>query len=345
MKKTLDLRSDTVTRPTAAMKEAMMHAPVGDDVFGEDPGVNELEKFAAELFGMGGALFCPSGTMTNQIAIRVHCRPGDEVICDKLSHIYHYEGGGIAYNSGASVRLLNGDHGRFTTEDVAANINNPEDIHLPLSRMVSTENTCNKGGGSIWSFDQFLPIAALCQKNGLAFHLDGARLFNALVETNEKPEDYGKVFDSISICLSKGLGAPIGSLLLGDEAFVKKSRRVRKVMGGGMRQAGSIAAAGLYALQNHVERLKEDHKNARFLSEIIGKSPLISEILPVETNIVVARIHPGTDTANLLSKLKENGILAVGFGAGAIRFVTHLDFDSKDLNDFEERWNKTIAVL
>ena len=262
----IDLRSDTVTRPTPEMLQAMFSASVGDDVLKDDPTVNALEEKIATLFGMEAAIFCPSGTMSNQIAIKVHTRPGDEVICHKLSHVYYYEGGGIAFNSGSSVCLLEGDHGRITAEDVEAHIN-PDDIHRPQTRLISVENTMNKGGGAIYDFNELKKIGDVCKRHGLGYHLDGARLFNALVETKESPKQYGELFDSISICLSKGLGAPVGSLLLGSKAFIKQASRMRKVMGGGMRQSGFLAAAGIYALDNNIERLKEDHLRARLIGE------------------------------------------------------------------------------
>ena len=273
----IDLRSDTVTKPTPSMLKAMMNADVGDDVFKEDPAVNALEGKAADLFGMDKALFCPSGTMTNQIAINVHVKPGDEVICDRISHIYFYEGGGIAKTSGASVALLSGDRGRFSAEDVEAAIC-PDDIHRPVTRLVAVENTVNKGGGAYWDIDELEKIGSICRKKNIGFHLDGARLFNALAETGEKPADYGRLFDSISICLSKGLGAPAGSLLLGNSDFIKKALRVRKVMGGGMRQAGFLAAAGIYALDNNIERLNEDHAKARDMGELLSSLDYIEEV-------------------------------------------------------------------
>lgn len=320
----IDFRSDTVTRPTREMKEAMINAPLGDDVFGDDPTINRLEAKAAEMFGKEGALFCASGTMTNQIAINVHTSPGDEVICDKLSHIYYYEGGGIARNSGASVMLLEGDHGRFTAEMVE-NAINPDDIHRPISRLVSAENTCNKGGGVIWDSEELERIAVVCKRNGLSFHLDGARLFNALVESGESNESVGNTFDTISICLSKGLGCPVGSLLLGDKQFIKHARRVRKVFGGGMRQAGMLAAAGIYALDNHVERLKEDHEKASEIAEALTSSAWVKSVMPSQTNIIVAELGNDFSQQVMLEKLREKGVYAMGFGPGKIRFVTHLD--------------------
>lgn len=334
--KTIDLRSDTITRPSPEMLKAMMTAKVGDDVFGDDPTVIALEEKAALMFGKEAALYCPSGTMTNQIAINVHTKPGDEVICDRLSHIYNYEGGGIASNSGASVRLLNGYRGRFTAQDVLDNIN-PDDPHFPVTRLVGVENTCNKGGGSYWRIQEIAEIRNVCLEFGLKIHLDGARLFNALVETGESPQKYGELFDSISICLSKGLGAPVGSLLLGDAVFIKQARRIRKVFGGGMRQAGFIAAAGIYALENNIERLKEDHSRAKQLGEIMGNQPYVKNVMPVDTNIVVIEIVDEVNSENLIRELAAKGILVVGFGKQRIRLVTHLDFDDAMLNEFIER--------
>jgi len=320
----IDYRSDTVTRPTAGMRDAMFRAPLGDDVFGEDPTVNELEEKAAALFGLEAALFCPSGTMTNQIAIRCHTQPGDEVICDVNSHIYQYEGGGIASNSGASVALLEGDRGRITAEQVSAAIQ-PDDVHRPISRLVSLENTCNRGGGSCYDWSQIQRIKQTCLEKGLSLHLDGARLFNALVFNKEDPKNYGKTFDSISICLSKGLGAPVGSLLIGNKHFIKKSRRIRKVFGGGMRQAGMLAAAGLYALEHHVDRLEEDHRHASIIAHCLSLKSFVKEVLPVETNIIVAELTPDMPPTTLVEKWKKNGILIFAISPTRIRMVTHLD--------------------
>lgn len=324
--KAIDLRSDTVTRPTKAMLDAMMNAPVGDDVFGDDPTVITLEHKAARMFGKEAALFCPSGTMTNQIAIKVHTRPGDEVICDEGSHVYRYEGGGIGMNSGSSVRLIQGNRGRITAEQVLQNIN-PDDIHNPVTRLVVAENTANRGGGSCYGLEDLEAISKACRKNNLMFHLDGARLFNALVKKGQSPEAMGRVFDSISICLSKGLGAPVGSLLLGDKAFIKQARRVRKVFGGGMRQAGYLAAAGIYALDHHVDRLKDDHDRAAILGEVLSSCSFVKEVLPVETNILVFKLQDTVRDKDFLAALEEKGLRAVGFGPQTIRFVTHLDFD------------------
>ncbi len=321
----IDVRSDTVTRPTPAMLEAMMAADVGDDVFGEDETVNELQRKVADLFGKEAALFCPSGTMTNQIGIRVHTRPGDEVICDELAHIYLFEGGGIAANCGCSVRLLEGDRGRFTAEQVKANINRRDDSHLPWTRLVAVENTVNKGGGSCWDLQELARIRAVCNENDLSLHLDGARLFNALVARNELPLDYGRLFDTISICLSKGLGAPAGSLLVGSRAHIAKAHRFRKVMGGGMRQAGYFAAAGIFALENNVRRLHEDHARARFLEAELRSLPFVSGILPVETNIVIFTLNDDLNTQRFLDALRAHGVRAGTMGHQTIRFVLHLD--------------------
>lgn len=320
----IDLRSDTFTKPSAAMIDAMSKAPVGDDVFAEDPTVNKLESMMADIFGMEGALFCPSGTMTNQIAIRCHTQPGDEVICDKRSHIYIYEGGGIASNAGCSVSLIEGNQGRINAAQVQAAVN-PDDIHKPVSRLVSLENTANRGGGSCYDFDEIEQIKKVSQSNQLALHLDGARLYNALVAKNETPRQYGKVFDSISVCLSKGLGAPVGSCLLGKKDFIKKARRVRKVFGGGMRQAGFLAAAGIYALENNVERLATDHQHAKMLVAVLGTKDFVTSILPVETNIVIFEVGGRMTAAQLSEKLEEYGIKTIAISAKQVRMVFHLD--------------------
>ena len=334
----IDLRSDTVTRPTPGMKEAMFSAPIGDDVFGEDPTVNSLEEKIAKLFGMEAALFCPSGTMTNQIAIRLHTGPQREVICHQHSHIYLYEGGGIMANSLASVKLLDGNLGKINAGQIAASIN-PDDVHAPETALVSLENTMNKGGGSIYTLDEIKPIHALCREKGIKLHLDGARLFNALVETGEKPADWGSHFDTISICLSKGLGCPVGSVLLGSKADIKRARKVRKVFGGGMRQAGFLAAAGIYALDHHVDRLQEDHARAKALGKMLEALPMVSEVFPVATNIVIAQLE-GISPENFMKKLAEQNIKSVKFGPDLVRFVTHLDFGDEQLEEFGKRLGK-----
>jgi len=321
---TIDFRSDTVTRPSPAMKEAMMKALVGDDVFGEDPSINELEQLAAAMFGMEAALFCPSGTMTNQIAIKCHTQPGDEVICDESSHVYQYEGGGIAFNSGASVRLLPGNLGRITAEQVR-NAIQPDDPHRPHSSLVSLENTSNRGGGSCYDFEEIKKIQSVCKERGLAFHLDGARLWNALVAKKETAQQYGEAFDSISICLSKSLGCPVGSLLLGKKDLIKKARRVRKAFGGGMRQAGFLAAAGIYALKHNIERLEEDHIHAKEIADAIAKKSFTKLVLPVETNIIIFELNDSISAPELVAKLKEQDILGYAISANRIRLVLHLD--------------------
>ncbi len=333
----IDLRSDTVTRPSPGMLDAMMNARVGDDVYGEDPSVNALEEKLASMFRMQAGIYCPSGTMTNQIAINVHVRPGDEVICDQMAHIYNYEGGGIARNSSASVRLLQGDRGRFTAEDVLANIN-PDNIHAARTKLVEVENTVNKAGGSFWNIKEIRRIREVVDKFGLKFHLDGARLFNALVETGESPEQYGELFDSISICLSKGLGAPVGSVLLGTKEFIKEARRTRKAFGGAMRQAGFMAAAGLYALDNNIQRLKEDHQRARAIAEVLSEQPYVDTVFPAETNIIVFKLVQSLLDKDFINYLKDKNIHCSVFGPQTIRMVTHLDFT-------DEMLDTTVSVL
>jgi threonine aldolase len=320
----IDLRSDTVTKPTPGMLEAMFSAKVGDDVFEEDPTVQELEEKSAKLFGKEAALFCASGTMCNQIAINVLTLPLSEIICDKSSHIYYYEGGGFAFNSGCSMRMVNGNRGRITAQDVIDNIN-PDNVHMPVTTLVSLENTHNKGGGSIYSTDEIAAISDVSRKNKLKIHLDGARIFNAITETKQSTEEIGKHFDTISFCLSKGLGAPVGSVLVSTADKIKRARRVRKVLGGGMRQAGYLAAAGIYALDHHVNRLKEDHHKAKELGRALSGLSFIKEVLPVETNIIVFTLIDSVNSDIFLHYLLENKIKAVPFGKNTIRFVTHLD--------------------
>ncbi len=334
----IDFRSDTVTKPSREMIEEMMHAPVGDDVFQEDPTVNELEQFAADMFGMEAGLFCASGTQTNQVAINVHVQPGGEVITNVDSHVYKYEGGGIARNSGASVRLIHGNRGRLSLDDVSQWINNPEDVHLPLTQLVSLEDTSNRGGGAIYEFNEIKRIRKFCIENRLPLHLDGARVMNALVENGVDIKEYGAQFDSISICLSKGLGAPVGSVLIGSKDFIYKSRRVRKVFGGGMRQAGIIAAGGLYALKNNIERLKEDHENAKILESTLNELGWVKEVIPVETNIVVAILNDASRRDSIINHLSDNNVKIMAFGPGMLRFVTHLDISKSDIN-------RTIELL
>ncbi len=331
----IDLRSDTVTRPTKEMLEYMMEAKVGDDVFNEDPSILELEKKAARIFKKEAGLFCPSGTMTNQIGIKINSNPPGELICDELSHIYQYEGGGISFNSGLSVNLLEGDRGRINMNMVESAIN-PDDVHKAQSQLVSIENTCNKGGGSIYSFKDMQAISDFCRQNHLRLHLDGARIFNALAESDYHAEDIGPLFDTISICLSKGLGCPVGSVLLGSKEDIKKARRIRKVLGGGMRQAGYLAAAGIYALDNHVNRLKDDHKKARDIASHLQGLSYVNDVLPADTNIVVFELGGKYTTNAFLEILEDRGVMAVPFGPQLIRFVTHLDFSEDELTELKK---------
>lgn len=331
----IELRSDTFTLPTVGMREAMFSAPLGDDVFGEDPTVNALQEKVAGMFGMEDALFCPSGTMSNQIAISVHVSKGQEVICDELSHIYLYEGGGIMANAGASVKLLKGDLGRLTKAQIQAAIS-PDDIHACESALVSLENTVNKGGGSIYETSDLQEISDFCRSTNTPLHLDGARLFNALVVTGQQPVQFGNWFDSISICLSKGLGSPVGSVLVGNKVFIKKARRVRKRLGGGWRQAGLLAAAGIYALDHQVERLAEDHARAQAIGQICAQLPWVAQVLPVKTNIVIIQLSGHFTSAEYVPKLVQKGILCAPFGLQYIRFVTHLNVGDDDLIEFEK---------
>ena len=321
---TIDYRSDTITKPTPQMLQAMMAAPVGDDVFGEDPSINELERLAAALFGLEAGLFCPSGTMTNQIAIKCHTQPGDEVICDLTAHVYQYEGGGIAFNSGASVKLLHGHYGRVTADQVTAGIND-DDVHKARTSLVCLENTSNRGGGSCYELAEIERIRQVCDERGLILHLDGARLFNALVAKKQDPKDYGRLFHSISICLSKGLGSPVGSVLLGSKDMIRRARRVRKVFGGGMRQAGYLAAAGIYALNNHVDRLEQDHQHARMIAEALSQKTFVEGVLPVETNIIIFEVKQPYTAPALVAKMKEQGVLWHAISSSQVRIVTHLD--------------------
>ena len=328
----VDFRSDTVTKPSSAMLDAMFSAETGDDVFGEDPTVNALQNYVANYFGKEASLFCSSGTQTNQIAINVHVQPGGEVICHEESHIYKYEGGGIAKNSGASVRLLQGNRGRITKEQIEKWINPEQDVHFPLTQLISLEDTANRGGGAIYNFEDIKNISDFSRSKKIPLHLDGARLMNALIETKIDPKEYAQQFDSISLCLSKGLGAPIGSVLIGSNDFIKKAHRVRKVFGGGMRQAGIIAAGGLYALQNNVDRLAIDHFHAKSLSETMHSFSWIKEIVDVETNIIVVVLKEETKRDYIIQELANKGIKTIAFGPGMIRFVTHLDVSAEQVN-------------
>ena len=319
-----DLRSDTITKPSAQMLNAMMKASVGDDVFGEDATVNKLQAVSAEMFGMDAGLFCPSGTMTNQIAIKCHTQPGDEVICDAVSHVYIYEGGGIAFNSGCQVKPLPGERGKITAPQVMEAIN-PDDIHKARTSLISVENTTNRGGGNCYEFSDLQSIKEVCLTNNLKFHLDGARLWNAMIAKGESARIYGEVFDSISICLSKGLGAPVGSLLLGNNDFIQKARRIRKVLGGGMRQGGYMAAAGIFALENNIGRLEEDHIHARMIAAALLKKDFVGKMLPVETNILIFEVMDSYTPVTFCEFLKKHDILCFPISLTQVRMVTHLD--------------------
>lgn len=328
----IDYRSDTVTKPSKEMLEAMFNAKVGDDVYQEDPTVNELQDFAADFFGMEAALFCSSGTQSNQIGINIHVQRGGEVICHEESHIYKYEGGGIAKNSGASVRLLPGSRGRLTVTEIQKAVN-ADDIHFAVTELVSLEDTANRGGGAVYDFEEIKKISIFCKEKGIPLHLDGARMMNALEVNKVNPKVYAAQFDSISICLSKGLGAPVGSLLLGTKEFIRKARRVRKVMGGGMRQAGVIAAGGLYAMQHHIERLKEDRIRAAKIGELLLQQNWVSDVFPVETNIIVFSLTNESHKMEIIQKFKEHGILVSSFGENMIRIVIHLDITDQCIDE------------
>lgn len=328
----VDLRSDTVTKPSQGMLDDMMSAKVGDDVFDEDPTVNLLQDRLAKMFGKPKALFFPSGSMANQTAIKLHTNPGEQVICDKYAHIYNYEAGGAAFNSGVSCHLLDGSRGMFTAEQVK-NAINPDAFYYSQTALVEVENTTNKGGGACWDFEELKKIRKVCSNHGLGYHLDGARLWNALVVKKETTEDYGKLFDTISVCLSKGLGCPIGSVLIGDEAIMKNAVRVRKVFGGNMRQVGYLAAAGLYALDNNIERLKEDHNKAKEIGEVLKSLSFIKKVEPIETNIIIFELNPEIDENTFTKKLRDRDIYIIGMGGGKLRIVTHLDY-TNSMHDY-----------
>jgi threonine aldolase len=322
----INLVSDTVTKPSPEMLRYMFQAQVGDDVYKQDPTVIALEEMVAQIFGKEAALFFPSGTMANQTAIKLHTQPGEQLIADKYAHVYNYEGGGASFNSGVSCKLLDGNRGMITAEQVAGAINDPEFYHSPLSSLVCVENTTNKGGGACYDFEEFKRIRKVCDDNNLKFHMDGARIWNALVHKQENPAEYGKVFDTISVCLSKGLGAPIGSVLVSDKATIKRALRIRKMLGGGMRQVGYLAAAGIYALQNNVNRLVDDHKRAKELGAVLEQLPWVEKVEPVETNILIFSLKKGFDENLLIEKLKQKSIFISSMGPGKLRIVTHLDY-------------------
>lgn len=328
------MRSDTVTRPTKEMLEVMMQAQVGDDVYKEDPSVNALEEQLAGMFGMDQALYFPSGTMANQAAIKIHTNPGDQIICDQWAHVFNFEGGGASFNSGVSCKLIHGNRGMITADQVAENINPPDFYHSPLSRLVCLENTTNKGGGACYDLEEIRKIREVCDKHGLGLHLDGARLFNALVAKGERPEQYGQLFDTISICLSKGLGAPMGSVLIGKKSFMEKALRIRKILGGGMRQVGFAAAAGSYALENHVDRLRQDHERAKEIGTKLQSMDWVREVEPVETNIVIFYLKDSFPENVFLDQLQGENIRISTMGKGIFRIVTHLDYTQEMHNGF-----------
>ncbi|MCM8569940.1 aminotransferase class I/II-fold pyridoxal phosphate-dependent enzyme [Gramella jeungdoensis] len=336
--KEIDLRSDTVTRPTKEMLQAIMTAKVGDDVYKEDPTVNELEKKLAEMFGKDEALFFPTGSMTNQAAIKLHTQPGEQLICDKWAHVYNYEGGGVSFNSGVSCKLVDGDRGMITAEQVEESINPPDFYHSPLTTLVCLENTTNKGGGACYDLEEIKKIRQVCNKHELGLHLDGARLFNALVKKGESAKDYGKLFDTISVCLSKGLGTPMGSVLIGDSRLMKNAIRIRKVLGGGMRQIGFMAAAGVYALENHVERLAKDHQRATEIAEVLEEQKYVGKVEPVETNIVIFYLENVSMEESFMKQLADNDIRISNMGQGKLRIVTHLDYTQ----EMHERFLETL---
>ncbi len=332
----IDLRSDTVTKPTQAMMQAIITAEVGDDVYKEDPTANRLEQKLADMFGMDTALFFPTGSMANQAAIKMHTQPGEQLIADKWAHVYNYEGGGVSFNSGVSCKLLDGNRGMITAAQVEENINPPDFYHSPLTSLVCLENTTNKGGGACYDFSEIENIRKICDKHGLGLHLDGARIWNALVAKKEDPKNYGKIFDTISVCLSKGLGTPMGSVLIGKKEIMQKAMRVRKVLGGGMRQIGFMAAAGIYALDNHVQRLAEDHKKASEIAEILSKQPFVKKVEPTETNIVIFYLSEGISEEKFMQDLLQKNIKISGMGQGKLRIVTHLDYTDEMHEKFLE---------
>lgn len=335
----IDLRSDTVTKPTKEMMQAIMNAEVGDDVYKEDPTVNKLEQKLAELFGMDAALFFPTGSMANQAAIKMHTQPGEQLIADKWAHVYNYEGGGASFNSGVSCKLIDGHRGMITAQQVEESINPPDFYHSPLTTLVCLENTTNKGGGACYNFSEIEKIKQVCDKHNLGFHLDGARIWNALITKNEDPQAYGRVFDTISVCLSKGLGTPIGSVLLGNKEIMKKAMRVRKVLGGGMRQIGFMAAAGIYALDNHLERLGEDHKKASEIAEVLSKQSFVKNVEPTETNIVIFYLSEAISEEKFMADLLQKNIKISAMGQGKLRIVTHLDYTEQMHSKFLETIN------
>ena len=322
----IDLRSDTVTKPTVEMMEAIMSAKTGDDVFREDPTAKRLEEKMAVLFGMDEALYFPTGSMSNQAAIKLHTQPGEQLICDSWAHIYNYEAGGAAFNSGVSCKLINGDRGMINAEQVESSINPPDFYHSPLTSLVCLENTTNKGGGACYDFDEIVNIKKVCDKHDLGLHLDGARLMNAIVAKKEDPKEYGKIFDSISICLSKGLGAPLGTVLLGNKDLMRNAVRIRKIFGGAMRQIGFMAAAGLYGIEHLVDRMADDHKKASEIAKVLEQQEYIKRVEKTETNIVIFYLNEIVTEDKYLSDMHKKNIKISNMGQGKLRIVTHYDY-------------------
>ena len=337
----VDLRSDTVTVPSKGMLEFMMDSNVGDDVYGEDPTVNQLQNKVASIFGKDVGMFFPSGTMANQTAIKLHTNPGEQVICDKYSHIYNYEGGGASFNSGVSFNLINGKRGMFNAKQAADSINPKDFYHSPLSSLIAVENTTNKGGGACWNINELKQIKKIAKLNNLGMHLDGARIWNALIANGDNPLEIGKIFDTISVCLSKGLGCPIGSVLIGDKNIMNNALRIRKILGGGMRQAGYLANAGLYALDNNIERLSEDHKKAKEIGEVLKKSKFVKSVEKIETNIVIFQLQGDINEFSFIKKLNKLNIKLISMGSNKLRLVTHLNYT----NNHHEYFISSIKSL
>ncbi len=330
----IDLRSDTVTKPTKEMLDAIVNAEVGDDVYKEDPSVNKLEERIAAMFGKEKALFFPSGSMANQAAIKLHTQPGEQLIADQYAHVYNYEGGGVSFNSGVSCKLIEGYRGMITAAQVEASINPPDFYHSPLTSLVCIENTTNKGGGACYDFEEIKKMRKVCDDHGLGYHLDGARLWNALIAKKENAKQYGEVFDTISVCLSKGLGAPLGSVLIGNSNIMENAIRIRKVLGGGMRQIGFMAAAGLYAIENHIDRLKDDHTRAKEIGQVLNTLPFVTGVEPIDTNIIIFTIQG--DEQEFVNEMESKGVYFYGMGQGKLRFVTHLDYTQEQHEYFLE---------
>lgn len=340
----IDLRSDTVTRPSQAMRDAMARAPVGDDVYGEDPTVNRLQDMLAGLLGKAAALFVPSGTMANQLSIRAHTQPGQEVIVESTAHIVRYEQGAASALSGVQLHWVRGERGLLTAEQIETAIR-PRDPHTLPTALICLENTHNSGGGSIYPLAMIAAIRSVAQRHGVPMHLDGARLFNAVVATGVSVADYARHFDTVSVCLSKGLGAPVGSLIAtNDLILIDKLRRFRRMYGGAMRQAGILAAAGIYALEHNIERLTEDHRHANRLAQILHKIPSVSlNLAHVETNIIVFEVEDnGRSPAEIVAGLRQDGVLINAIGGRRFRAVTHLDISSDNIEEAGQVFTATL---